>query len=155
MATQLFIIIPYYHVHTSQCSNINRYVVWCISSYLEARVVWLFSLEEKMRKRIMSHKVSILVLFLLLLLCYFVVVGSFLSKIKFMLFLFYEPRRIVFVLFFLEPEHTYATSSFLSFLAALFILCAPTLNVTEVRYKNTNYLNCFMRNAWDIILTLW
>lgn len=102
MATQLFIIIPYYHVHTSKCSNINRYLGWCISSYLEARVVWLFSLEEKMRKRIMSHKVSILVLFHLLLLCYFVVVGSFLSKIKFVLFgfWFYEPPRIVFLFFF-------------------------------------------------------
>lgn len=36
---------------SSQCSNISRYLGRWIGSYLEARVVWLFSLQDKMRKK--------------------------------------------------------------------------------------------------------
>lgn len=123
---------------TSQCSNINRYLVWCISSYLEAHVVWLFSLKERMRKQIITHKVSILVLFILL--CYFIV-----------------------------SDHSSPRLNGMSFMRSLFcgriVLWTPqdccflflSLNICcfYTSTQNTKYLKCFMRNAWDISLTLW
>lgn len=43
---------------SSQRSNIGRYLGRWIGTYLEARVVWLFSLQDKMRRKKKRHNES-------------------------------------------------------------------------------------------------